>query len=81
MVTLGAEFKFQNGQRLGKDTLTLKFSETPKCLRLNACNRRSVVRLHGNLTKSWIGKKVSLWADETVRFGGQEVGGIRIREK
>lgn len=40
--------------------------------------RRVLVAAWGDQGKDWIGKEAILVGDSTVRFGGAEVGGIRI---
>lgn len=81
VIGLSPDFKFENGRKLGKKMLCLRFKETPKVLRLNTGNRRRVQRLHGGVTKDWVDQKITLFGDPTVRFGGKEVGGVVVREK
>ena len=40
--------------------------------------RRVLILAWGDKGKEWIGKSMTLCGDPTVRFGGVEVGGIRI---
>lgn len=40
--------------------------------------RRVLVRLWGDTPKSWVGKRMRLYCDPEVKFGGMRVGGIRI---
>ena len=40
--------------------------------------RRVLIQLWGSDGKNFIGKSITLYRDENVRFGGVEVGGIRI---
>ena len=79
VVFLGADFKFENGQKLGKKTLCLKFEKTDKVLRLNTGNRRLVKQQLGNETSAWKGQKVVLYGDPNVRFGRNLVGGVKVR--
>ena len=79
VVFLGAEFKFENGQKLGKKTLCLKFEKTDKVLRLNTGNRRLVKQQLGNETSAWKGQKIVLYGDPNVRFGRNLVGGVKVR--
>jgi hypothetical protein len=40
--------------------------------------RRVLIAAWGDKGKEWIGKSMTLYGDSGVRFGGVEVGGIRI---
>ena len=40
--------------------------------------RRVIVNAWGTDTKSWIGRRMTLYRDDKVIFGGMQVGGIRI---
>lgn len=40
--------------------------------------RRVLIACWGDKGKDWIGKRATLYGDATVRFGGVEVGGIRV---
>lgn len=40
--------------------------------------RRVLVRLFGDKASGWIGKRIRLYCDADVSFGGVKVGGIRI---
>lgn len=40
--------------------------------------RRVLISLWGDNGKSWIGKSMTLYCDPSVKFGGVQVGGIRI---
>lgn len=40
--------------------------------------RRVLVQLFGDESDNFIGKKLTLYRDDNVKFGGSEVGGIRI---
>jgi len=40
--------------------------------------RRVLVSLFGDNPKAWIGKRLRLFCDPSVKFGGVKVGGIRI---
>jgi hypothetical protein len=80
VIGLGPEFTFENGRKLGKKMLCLRFEGKKKVLRLNSGNLRIIQRNIGNVTKDWVGKEINLYADPTVKFGGKEVGGIKIRD-
>lgn len=63
-----------------KNKVCLAFKETDKKMVLNATNREIVAKLMStyDYTK-WIGKRIQLYKDPKVRFGRDEVGGLRIR--
>ena len=62
-----------------KNKVCLAFKETDKKMVLNATNREIVAKLMStyDYTK-WIGKRIQLYKDPKVRFGRDEVGGLRI---
>ncbi len=57
-----------------------KFSGLDKPLVLNKTNGNRVAKITGSPDfNDWLGKTVELYNDEMVEFGGELVGGIRIR--
>lgn len=65
-----------------KKKVCLVFKETNKKMVLNATNREIIAR---ELLKTydytkWPGNKVQLYKDPKVRFGRDEVGGLRVRK-
>ena len=46
----------------------------------NPCKsmRRVLIAAWGSNGKEWIGKRLTLYGDDSVKFGGMEVGGVRI---
>jgi len=71
-----------DGGRKEANVPTLKFEGKAKQLVLRtSCNRRALVKMFGSDTKAWRGKVVKLYHDPSVKFGGKQVGGIRIREE
>lgn len=65
-----------------KKKVCLTFKETDKKMVLNATNREIIAR---ELLKTydytkWPGNKVQLYKDPKVRFGRDEVGGLRVRK-
>ena len=40
-----------------------------------------IAALHGPDPRQWPGKRITLYHDESVRFGPKKVGGIRVRER
>ena len=58
----------------------LEFSESDKPLVLNATNLQLCEQIFGSDdTDHWMGKKVVLYTDPNVSYGGKLVGGIRVR--
>ena len=57
----------------------LYFREIPKGLVLNATTIRVLDKSFGKHSDDWVGKKATLYVDETVQFKGQVVGGLRLR--
>ena len=56
------------------------FREFKKPLVLNSTNIQLAVKATGEEdTDDWIGKKIIIYVDDNVSFGGKLVGGIRIR--
>ena len=56
------------------------FDELEKPLVLNSTNIQLCERAFGSdETDDWIGKKIVLYVDHNVSFGGKVVGGIRVR--
>jgi hypothetical protein len=58
---------------------TAIFAEFDRGLLLNRTNIRTLADFLGNDTGTWIGKKIVVYTDPTVSFGGRTVGGIRVR--
>lgn len=56
------------------------FDELPKPVVLNRTNLKKMAKLFGSETiDHWVGKQCVLFNDENVVFGGDEIGGIRVR--
>lgn len=70
--------KFAGGRE--KDGGALAFVGKKKLLIVNAGRRKTLVRLFGADTSEWWGKRITLYIDPRVTFGGQETGGIKIRD-
>ena len=51
----------------------------PKPWRPSKTDRRVLVGLISSNANEWVGRSVELYRDPTVRFGGEAVGGIRVR--
>jgi len=60
----------------------IRFREFNKPMLLNSTNIKLLEKACGSdNTDDWIGKEVILFNDENVTFGGQVVGGLRIRKQ
>ena len=58
----------------------LHVDEFDKPLVLNSTNGQLIARITGSEdSDGWLGKKIVLFHDPNVTFGGQLVGGIRVR--
>jgi hypothetical protein len=58
----------------------MRFSNIDKPLVLNTTNMTLLEKFLGSdLTDDWIGKKIILYDDPAVSFGGKLTGGIRVR--
>lgn len=59
---------------------TLCFEECEKPLVLNRINMELIAQITGSTnTDNWRGKKIVLYSDPTIQFGGKLVGGLRVR--
>lgn len=59
----------------------LTFNELDKPLVLNMTNAHACAQVFGSDdTDDWIGKKIVLYTDPNVSYGGKIVGGIRMRK-
>lgn len=60
----------------------VRFREFNKPMLLNSTNIKLLEKACGSDdTDDWVGKEVVLYTDESVSFGGQVVGGLRIRKQ
>lgn len=57
----------------------IRFKEFKKPMVLNSTNIKRLARFCGDDTDDWVGKAVVLYVDPDVEFGGNVVGGLRIR--
>lgn len=58
----------------------LQFSEDVKPMVLNTTNAQLIALVTGSEeTNDWIGKKITLYNDPTISFGGRLTGGIRVQ--
>jgi len=58
---------------------TVKFQEFPKPMVLNVTNLKRLAKACGDDTDEWMGKTVVLYVDPDIEFGGNVVGGLRLR--
>lgn len=65
-----------------EDCPVLYFHEDVKPLILNSTNFKNLERrFNSKFVEDWIGGKIQLYNDPTVRFGKEVVGGLRIRPR
>ena len=55
------------------------FNEQRKGLRLNVTMIRIFEAAYGSNSDAWVGKRVQLYWDANVSFGGRLTGGVRVR--
>ncbi len=76
------DIKKQNVARKDEEAeykYVLFFEEYEKGLVLNATNIKRLGKACGDDTQDWLGKVVTLYVDDTVEYGGNAVGGLRIK--
>lgn len=59
---------------------TVKFAEFAKPMVLNVTNLKRLAKALGDDTDGWIGNQVVLYVDPDIEYGGNVVGGLRIRQ-
>lgn len=58
----------------------ISFVEIPQKLVCNTTNAKRISKVTGSeFIEDWVGKKIALYFDKTVKFGREVVGGIRVR--
>ena len=62
----------------GEQPVDVHLAEFPRVWRPGKSMRRVLVALWGPDAAAYAGRRLTLWCDPTVRFGGAEVGGVRI---
>lgn len=67
--------------RSKEDKLVLTFEGAKKKAVLNKTNAIRIAKMYGNDTDDWVGKKITLYFDPSVKFGNDRVGGVRVRPK
>lgn len=63
----------------GQQKWVLYFRELPKGMALNSTTIRVLEKGFGDDSDHWIGKRVMVYVDPNVTFGGRLVGGLRLR--
>lgn len=58
--------------------VNVKLAETNRYYRPSKSMRRVLVALWGKDSSAYVGKKLTLYCDPKVKFGGKEVGGVKI---
>jgi len=58
---------------------TVKFNEFPKPMVLNVTNLKRMGKALGDDTEDWLGNTVILYVDPDIEFGGNVVGGLRVK--
>lgn len=56
----------------------IHLAEFPRPWRPCKSMRRVLVACWGPDASTYVGRRVTLWCDTTVKYGGQEVGGVRV---
>jgi hypothetical protein len=59
----------------------VKFDESDKPMVLNTTNIKRMAKIFASEnTDNWVGKPVEIYNDDEVEFGGNIVGGLRVRK-
>jgi hypothetical protein len=58
---------------------TVKFKELDKPMVANSTNLKRIFRICGDDTDDWTGKRIVVYVDPDIEFGGKVVGGLRVR--
>ena len=56
----------------------IRLAEFPRCFRPSKTVRRILAAAWGTDATAWTGRRMTLFRDATVMFGGEAVGGIRV---
>jgi hypothetical protein len=70
-----------NADNGGKELkVVMAFAESNlKPMILNIGNATAVTEMYGDDSANWIGKRVEIYTDPNVMFGGKRIGGLRLR--
>lgn len=60
--------------------VVIRFKGATKGLVANKTNAVRISKMYGKETNDWVGKRITLYFDPNVKFGGAKVGGVRVRE-
>lgn len=72
--------KFEkNGKTERKLQIVVDDAGESKKVTLNTTNLTTIQDAYGNETDEWEGKKVVLYFDPSVTYGGKRIGGLRIK--
>jgi len=71
-----SEVKVLNGGEQPVEVHLVEFPGRP--FKPGKSMRRVLIAAWGKQSSEWTGRRLTLYGDPTVKFGGQEVGGIRI---
>lgn len=61
------------------DRLTLWFDATERGMVVNRTNAECIAAMFGAEMDGWIGKRITIYRDPTVRLGKETVDGLRLR--
>ncbi len=70
--------KFENDGRV-QVKLDITFAEEEKHLLCNVTNATTIGDVFGSETDAWVGRKIQLYVDPNVMFGGRRTPSIRVR--
>lgn len=68
-----------NGEHGKEDKPVVHFSNGVKPMIINLANWQTIEDAYGDDSDLWVGKKIELYVDKNVMFGGKRVGGVRVR--
>ena len=75
------EFVTGDGGRKDEKAV-MHFMEPVKPMILNTVNSKTLTRLFRTpYLEDWAGRKITLYADPTIKYGNEVTGGIRVRDK
>ena len=64
----------------GETKPVLHFQEIEKGLSINQTNAKNIAKITGSdNTDDWAGKKIVVYWNPDIEFGGETVGGVRVR--
>jgi len=69
------------GRSTKESKVVLAFDKAKKRLVCNRTNVKAIKSHHGKHVKDWLGKKVTVFYNPSIKFGRETVGGVRIKPK